>query len=125
MEIADLNQDERVALVGLMKLLVMSDGNVSDDELEHVEDLIDVIGDDEYEAALESFEDRFEGKGDAFRAFLKSVNRQEARELIFGTVLDAAGAEAVEPGEASLLDWLQREWGVKVEVADLEQDQVG
>jgi hypothetical protein len=123
MEIADLTQDERVALVGLMKLLVMSDGNVSDEELEHVEDMIDVFGDEEYEAVLETFEERFEGKGDVFRDFLKSVKRQEARELIFGTVLDAAGAEAVEPGEASLLDWLQREWGVKIEI--LDQDQAG
>jgi hypothetical protein len=54
---------------------------------------------------------------------LQGIRRQEARELIFGTVLDAAGAESVEPGEASLLDWLQKVWNIKVEVQD--QDQTG
>jgi hypothetical protein len=123
MEIADLNQDERVALVGLLKLVVLSDGNVSDEEQDHIEDLIDSIGDDKYQAALETYEDSFDGNGDAFRAFLKGITRQDARELIFGTILEAAGAEAVEPGESSLLDWLSQTWNVKVEIQDQDQDQ--
>ena len=52
MEIADLNHDERTALVGLMKLVVMSDGNVTEDELEHVETLVDAFG----EGALDGHE---------------------------------------------------------------------
>ncbi len=115
MELADLNPDERCALVGLLKLVVMSDGNVSDEELEHVEDLIDAFGATGYEQSLNSYEARFGGSGDEFRAFLKTIERQEARELIFGTVLEAAGAEAVEPRESELLDWLAAAWNVKVE----------
>ena len=46
MELADLNQDERTALVGLMKLIVMSDGEVSEDEIEHVEVLVGAFGEE-------------------------------------------------------------------------------
>ena len=53
MELADLNQDERTALVGLMKLIVLSDGNVTEDELEHVETLVDAFGEGEYQRTLE------------------------------------------------------------------------
>ena len=119
MELADLNQDERTALVGLMKHTVMSDGNVSEEELEHVEDLVEAFGEDGYERTLDAFEKRF-SDGDSFRKFLVTVGagRQEARELIFGTVLEAAGVEAIEGAEAELLDWLGKTWDIKIEVED-------
>ena len=121
MELEDLNQDERTALVGLMKLSVLSDGNVSEEELESVEDLVDAFGEDGYQSTLDAFEKRF-SDGDAFKKFLKTigVGRQEARELIFGTVLEAAGAEAIEAGEAEILDWLAKAWDIKIEIDDEE-----
>jgi len=119
MELADLNQDERTALVGLMKLTVMADGNVSEEELEYVEDLVEAFGEEGYQATLDAFEKRFSDV-DSFKRFLKTlgVGRQDARELIFGTVLETAGTEAIEGGEAELLDWLGRTWDIKVEIQD-------
>jgi hypothetical protein len=117
MEIRDLNQDERTALVGLMKLTVMSDGNVSEQELEYVEDLVEAFGEDGYQGTLDVFEKRF-ADAQSFKLFLKTIGRQDARELIFGTVLEAAGTEAIEGGEAELLDWLGRAWDVKIEIQD-------
>jgi hypothetical protein len=121
MELEDLNQDERTALVGLMKLSVLSDGNVSEEELESVEDLVDAFGEDSYQSTLDAFEKRF-SDGDSFKKFLKTigVGRQDARELIFGTVLEAAGAEAIEGGEAEILDWLAKTWNIKIEIEDEE-----
>ena len=121
MELEDLNQDERTALVGLMKLTVMSDGNVSEEELEYVEDLVDAFGEGGYQSTLDAFEKRF-SDADAFKKFLKTigVGRQEARELIFGTVREAAGSEAIEGGEAELLDWLGKAWDIKIEIEDEE-----
>jgi hypothetical protein len=119
MELEDLNQDERTALVGLMKMAVMSDGSVSEEELEYVEDLVDAFGEDGYQSTLDAFEKRFPDS-DSFKRFLKTigVGRQEARELIFGTVLEAAGAEAVEGREAELIDWLAKTWDVKIDIQD-------
>jgi hypothetical protein len=121
MELPDLNQDERTALVGLMKLTVMSDGNVSEDELEYVEELVDAFGEDAYQSTLDAFEKRFTDV-EGFKKFLKTIGagRQEARELIFGTVLEAAGAEAIEGNEAELLDWLGKTWDIKIEIEDEE-----
>jgi hypothetical protein len=117
MDLRDLDPDERTALIGLMKLLVMSDGNVSEEELEHVEQLVDAFGEEGYRQTLDTFESRFADQ-DAFRQFLRAISRQEARDLIFGTVLEGAGAEAVEGPEAELIDWLARAWNVKIEIAD-------
>ena len=124
MELRDLNQDERTALVGLMKLVVMSDGNVSEEELEHVEDLVEAFGEESYQRTLDAFEKRFSDE-DGFRAFLRTIGRQEARDLIFGTVLEGAGAEAIEPGESDLLDWLAHTWNVKIEIEDEDDPGAG
>ena len=115
MELSDLNQDERTALVGLMKLVVMSDGTVSEDELEHVEHLVEAFGEDGYQRTLDAFEKRFADE-QSFREFLAKIGRQEARDLIFGTVLESAGEGAVEGDEADLLDWLSKTWNVKIEI---------
>jgi len=118
MELPDLNQDERTALVGLMKLIVMSDGEVSEDELEHVETLVAAFGDDGYQRTLDAFEKRFQDE-ESFKKFLKTIGRQEARDLIFGTVLEGAGEGALDSSETGLLDWLAQTWNVKIEI---EQD---
>jgi hypothetical protein len=119
MELRELNQDERTALIGLMKLVVMSDGSVSEEELEHVEDLVEAFGEDNYQQTLDAFEKRFMN-ADSFRMFLRTIGRQDARELIFGTLLQGAGAEAIEGQESELLDWLANTWNVSIEIADTD-----
>jgi hypothetical protein len=117
MELADLNQDERTALVGLMKLVVMSDDNVSEDELEHVESLVDAFGEGEYQRTLDAFEKRFTDEA-SFRDFLRGIGREDAREVIFASVLESAGEGALDDQETDLLDWLSKIWNIKVEIAD-------
>jgi hypothetical protein len=124
MELPDLNQDERTALVGLMKLIVMSDGEVSEDELEDVEGLVAAFGDEGYQRTLDTFEKRFQDE-ESFKKFLKTIGRQEARDLIFGTVLEGAGEGALDSAETGLLDWLAQTWNVKIEIEqDPEEDSV-
>jgi hypothetical protein len=115
MELSDLNQDERTAIVGLMQMVVFSNSDVSEEEMEHVGELVDAFGEDGYQTTLDAFEKRFPDV-ESFRSFLRTIVRQDARDLIFGTVLEAAGAEAVEDREAEILDWLAKTWNVTVEI---------
>jgi hypothetical protein len=124
MELPDLNQDERTALVGLIKLIVMSDGEVSEDELEHVETLVAAFGDDGYQRTLDAFEARFQDEA-GFKKFLQGIGRQDARDLIFGTVLESAGEGALDHAETSLLDWLAQAWNVKIEIENENDEEPG
>lgn len=118
MELADLNEEERVALVGLTKLVVLSDGEVVEDELEHVEALVSALGEDAYQQSLDRFEAEFADEA-AFRKYLEQrIRRQDARDLIFGTILESAEEGALDDKETNLLDWLSRTWNVKIEIAD-------
>jgi hypothetical protein len=122
MELKDLNQDERTALVGLMKLIVMADGNVSEEELEEVEEIVDAFGEDNYQQTLDAFEKRFQD-AKSFQAFLRTIGREEARDLIFATVLESADTEGIEGEEADLLDWLAKAWNIKIEIEEGDDDQ--
>ena len=117
MELSDLDQGERTALIGLMKLVVLSDTEVSDDEVDHIETLVDAFGEGEYQRTLDALETQLR-EPLRFRELLRGISRQDARDLIFGTVLEAAGEGALEGREAELLDWLSKTWNVKIEIAD-------
>jgi len=117
MELKDLNGDERTALVGLMREVVMADANLSDDELDEVADIVDAFGEEGYQAALDAFEARFSDE-ESFRGFLATITRQEARELIYGTVLQGAAADAIEGGESELLTWLADTWKIEVQIEE-------
>jgi len=120
MELKDLNGDERTALVGLVREVVMADGNVSEDEMDEVGEIVDAFGEQGYQAALDSFEARFSDE-ESFRKFLSGISRQEARDLIYGTVLQGAAADAIEGGESELLSWLANTWKIEMKVVDLPE----
>jgi uncharacterized tellurite resistance protein B-like protein len=47
-ELSDLREDERLALVALLKVAVVADGSVSDEEVEEISDVVEGFGESEY-----------------------------------------------------------------------------
>ncbi|HEX2660468.1 MAG TPA: TerB family tellurite resistance protein [Polyangia bacterium] len=117
MDLHDLNDDERTALVGLVKAVIFADGRISDDERDEVAEIVEALGEDAYQKHMDAFEERFPDEP-AFQKFLTTITRQEARELIYGTILDGAAADAIEGNESELLSWLASAWDLEVTVAD-------
>ncbi len=115
MNLADLTHDERIALAALLQLVVESDAEASEDEVATLQQVAGAIGEAAWTAATREADERFADEA-ALKAFLPGIARQEARELIYGTVLEAALPDVASPHESSLLDWLARTWGVRVEV---------
>jgi hypothetical protein len=117
MELTELTPDERLALCGLLKAVVLADGKVSEDEMEEVEEIVDAFGEDAYRGYLDAFESRFPDEP-SFQKFLKTITRQDARELIYGTILAGAAADAIEGGESDLLGWLAETWNIEITIAE-------
>jgi len=113
MEIADLNKDEQVALAGLLEFVILDSGHVTEDETREIDAIIEAIGEDSYQAAVDEVDKRFPDE-EALRVFLSKIERQEAREVIYGSVIEAALKDAVEGRESELLEWLAGEWKVEV-----------
>lgn len=114
MELSDLTHDERLALIALVETVIASDARVSDDEAGHIARLATLFGDDNYRALAEEADERFEDEAE-LKSFLTAIIRQDARELIYGTVLEAALPDVIDGHESSLLGWLASEWGITVQ----------
>jgi hypothetical protein len=86
---------------------------VTEDEAHEIEAIVEALGDEPYRKAVEEVDKRFPDE-QALRTFLSSIGRQEAREIIYGTVTEAAMTDTVEGRESALLEWLAKEWNVEV-----------
>jgi hypothetical protein len=113
MELADLNQNEQIALAGLLEFVVLASGHVTEDEEHEIDAIVEAIGEEKYRKAVDEVDKRFSDEK-AFRTFLSTIDRQEARELIYGSVMEAAMTDTVEGRESALLEWLAGEWKVEV-----------
>jgi uncharacterized tellurite resistance protein B-like protein len=122
MELADLNKDEQVALAGLLEYVVLASGHVTDDEQAEIDAIVDAIGEDNYRVAVEEVDRRFSDEA-TLKNFLTGISRQEAREVIYGTLIEAAMADTVEGRESALLGWLADAWQVEVKYEEPPADE--
>ncbi len=113
MELTDLTHDEQLALVALVETVVGSDVAVSEDERAHIATIAAAFGDEAYRALATEADERFTDEAE-LKTFLETLIRPDARELIYGTVLDAALPDLVDRHESSLLGWLATTWGITV-----------
>ena len=121
MELKDLQQDERLVLAALVKSTVLSDRNVSPAELDWIDALVQAWGEEGYQEASNAARVRLKELGD-FAGLFTLVARAEARELIYGVVLDLAQAQAIDGSEAKLLGLLSEAWNIKA-TFEPEQDE--
>ena len=114
MDIQELNQNERLALVALVKAVIMPEEQVPIEEIEELRDIVEELGEDTYQSLLTEVEERFSSEDDV-RKFLATVSRQDARELIYGTIMAMALSDSVDCAESEVLAWLGDAWKVKVQ----------
>jgi hypothetical protein len=123
MELTELNQNERLALVALIEATVRADHGVSEQEEEALADIIDALGEGAYREAVEAADQKFKSEAD-LKAFLQGIQREDARGLIYGTVLDMAMSDVVTGAESPLLSWLATTWNVEAAIeASADEDQ--
>jgi len=121
MELRELNHDERLALVALLTLVLESDRTTVDGEVAELDRVVDAIGREEWQQLVDEVDRRFPTEVE-LQAFLPSIVRQDARDLIYGTALDTAIEDSVDLFESQLLDWLAKLWNVRVEFEDDDPD---
>lgn len=111
MQLTDLDSDERLALVALSRVVVRADGAVSPTEGKAIKGLADALGPAAFRELFAQATELFPDEAQ-LRPFLAMVERQEARELIFDTVLTLAAADEISQEEGPLLAWLEETWKI-------------
>jgi hypothetical protein len=115
MTVEKLSRDEKLALVALTELAVISDLNITDEEVAKVDEIVEALGEETFQELAEEAERRFADRN-ALKAFLKGITSQEAREIIFGTVLSESLVDTMPHEQAEFMQWLSTAWNVSVVV---------
>ncbi|MBI5326326.1 MAG: TerB family tellurite resistance protein [Ignavibacteriae bacterium] len=115
MEINQFTKEEKIALVGLIEHLLMADNVVSYEESEALRNVVAEIGEHDYRSLIHDYRPIIENL-DSFKQFLINIERQEPREIIYGTLFEIAESDFFEENESELLDWLAKEWELDINI---------
>lgn len=116
MTLDDLSQPEQVVLLSLVGLMARMDGSVSQEELDLLEQIADEIGAKRFEAARDAAANLSDGA--AILRAASSIDRQEAREVIFELVYGIAVRDTIAESEAAMLNELATVWGLPQRVGE-------
>jgi hypothetical protein len=116
MTLDDLTQPEQIVLLSLVGLMARMDGSVSEDELDLLEQIADEIGEQRFEAARDAAAALADGR--AILGAAATVDRPEARDVIFELVYSIAVRDTIAESEAALLNELATIWGLPQRVGE-------
>lgn len=105
---ADLSIDELAILVGLVRLVLHADDEISPAEQDALSDLQAAIGEERWNEAVALSVGRFQTDEQLF-SFASHVHRQ-ARWPLLAALTDLAGSDGIEAVEASVLGRILRAW---------------
>ncbi|AKF09604.1 hypothetical protein [Sandaracinus amylolyticus] len=110
MQLQDLTAEEKLALGGLVRLIVRADGSFSDLEEARIDRIGDELGGrDAFWKVISDSAQAFPDEQGIRTATLK-VTRPEARELILGVLAGIAAADTISPSEMGLIDAVRAAW---------------
>lgn len=113
MTLADMTEDEKRALASLVRLLVRADNQFSADESAAMHEVANELGADEFWGMVEAAMLREGQDEEHVKAEAKGVTRQEAREVIYGSLFTIAIEDAMLAKQSELMEWLGAEWGIQ------------
>ena len=112
MNLNDLLPEESLALVALSRAVARADGAVSELEGEAIAIMAAEIGEATYRRLFAKAAESFPDAG-ALKTFLVSIERAEARALIYESILALAGVDSISAEEENLVGWLQETWEIQ------------
>ena len=110
MSIESLAEHEQLSLAVLIKALVTADGQVSQEEAIELS-LVARSLEPEIFMRAESI---VLSDQESFLDFLETVGRQEARDIMYDTLLQLAKADGIQVQETAFLDAVAEAWNIVV-----------
>lgn len=111
MSVKTLSNDELLALVGLVKMVVRADQALSEEESKMLRALSDEVGTEAFTAAVTEATQKFTTRAEVMVA-ARAVTSPEARSVIYGKLLDFAGSDEVVVQEERILSRIREIWGI-------------
>jgi hypothetical protein len=119
MDTRDLTEHEQLVLIGLVKLIVHADQQVSAEEQAMLRTLQKQLGDSTWNERVRQAAEAF-STIPALEAAALQVERREAQRLIHRILEELAGSDEVIPAEAHVLQWIDQTWALSEEEEESE-----
>lgn len=113
MTLSGLSHDQKLGLVALLELFVMSDGVVTEGETKEINKIAGELGDEEYRELMNEADTQFDDV-EMLKSWLQAIKERSARELIYGIVMEEVMSSPTTVHSPGLLDWLKGEWNITV-----------
>jgi hypothetical protein len=113
MDLAQLDEDERLALVGLSKLVVRADHELSAEERVILQQMRGEVGAEAWVSAVEQATQRFRTRHDVM-LHVQKVQRAPARKAIYLALQKLASEDELIPEEEKILNWLAKTWSLQL-----------
>jgi hypothetical protein len=110
-KLLDLDPDEKVALVALVRFMVRMDGVFSPVEVKALTALAKEIGSAEFWTTMRDVQQRVVSADDLVQ-IVEQVKRREVKEWIYGVLVGIAAVDGMDDAEVQLLEWVQDTWGL-------------
>jgi hypothetical protein len=107
-----LDHGEKLALVGLVRVMIRLDGEFSEEERELLDGIVSELGEDQFNALAAEVTEKMQDE-DSVKYYAERVERPESREQIFGVLYALAIPGSIVPAESALLDWLKERWALE------------
>ncbi len=111
MELNDLTAHEQLVLIGLVKMIVHADQQVSPEERAVLRTLQRALGEATWNQRVREASESF-GTIPDLEAAAQQVERPEAQQLIHRILGELAGSDEVIPAEAHILQWIDQTWAL-------------
>jgi hypothetical protein len=112
MHLIDLLPEESLALVALSRAIARADGVISPLEGRAIAVIAAELGETTYRKLFAKAAASFPDDA-ALKGLLASIDRPEARALIYETILALAAADSISAEEEPLMVWLHATWEIQ------------
>ena len=121
MKVSEMTDAEKKALGTLVRVVVGVDGKYSPEEADALDRAAEELGADEFWEAVRAA-GREHHDEEEIKAEARAVERQEARETIFGALFEIAASGSIVGSEGWVLDWLTGAWDLRTEAPAVEEE---
>ncbi len=112
MKLDELQEDELLAFMALLKQLIRADGELSESEVDHLAALGEALGEERWQRSFGAVKGRFKSKSD-IPELAAMVTRAEARICIHKALSTVAHSDSTTKEEAEILNALDTLWGLQ------------
>ena len=109
MDLHELNDQEGLILIRLLKAMIRADNQLSSQEGAEMKRVAIAMGPQKFVEFIEQARKASSRLADV-KAAAMEVQRPAARQLIYSMMIEMAKQDGMDPKEAELLDWLAQTW---------------